>query len=449
MGLPSGRIPSSCYRLVKSDCDLGLPDGLLAQPEAKRSDSFLNFISRKSIRSDGSRCHRQEYTKSLIYESVGSNVSQTDAAASHTQCNAFPVFESLIRASLTVLRQLFQTLFSTRSAADAPLEFSSRNDSPYLERAESETPEHHAQRVNETQVVLGFCANLQREWRDGLRSRSAFGAVVPVWDGETLRDKTVLVHGWAGLGDSLNFVRFVTYLKTLGARVILEVQPAVISMLARVDGVDAVVTGGSEVRHDYHVPATTLMLTALLPSLEQAAQTGSAKPYLAGEQLAIERWTRRLSHVPRPRVGLSWAGNPTNRNDAIRSMKLKTLEPLLHVDGARFVSLQVGPPAEQARQIARPILDLSSDLRDLEDTAAVICNLDLVVSIDSAVAHLAGGMGKPIWLLRSTGADRRWDLVSDPAHWYPRLNVYSSVQPNMWADTIARVREDLAVLTTT
>lgn len=343
-----------------------------------------------------------------------------------------------------MLRRLLQHLLSSSAARSDP-EFDSREAlSPYLSRGDNESPEQHAVRLRETEVLLGHWANRQNDWRNGTRIREGTLGV-PVWDGESLLDKTVLVHDWPGLGDSLNFVRFVRDIKKLGATTIIEARPEAAGLLSRVEGVDRVVMIGSPIPHDFHVPSSTLLLNSLLPALQEASHAGGAAPYLAADPAAIVRWGPRLSQLPHPRIGLSWAGNPTNRNDAIRSVALQSLAPLFDYPRASFVSLQVGAAADQARAMGDVILDLGNELHDLEDTAAAISHLDLVISIDSTVAHLAGGMGKkPIWLLRSAGADRRWDLVSNASHWYPGLRVYSTEHPGVWGDTIARVAADLA-----
>jgi hypothetical protein len=342
-----------------------------------------------------------------------------------------------------MLRGLLGRLFHPAKGSD-PL--TDALASPYLERGESESPERHAVRLGETRLLLNVWNRQQQEWLNGVRSYAP-AARVPVWDGQPLHGRTVLVHNWPGLGDSLNFVCFVQYLKARGARVIIDVQPPAAALLARVRGVDEVIVDGAgaagddTAARDYTLSAPTLLLHALLPGLQEAAQLGAAQAYLAASPQALARWAPRLSDTPRPRVGLSWAGNPTNRNDAIRSLALPQLGALLGVRHASFVSLQVGAASEQARGDGR-LLDLSAELRDLEDTAAVISQLDLVISVDSTVAHLAGAMGKPTWLLRSAGADRRWDLVREARHWYPGLRVYGTSQPGAWEKTLARAASD-------
>ena len=342
-----------------------------------------------------------------------------------------------------MLRRLLQRLLSSSSPRTGPEPDSREAISPYLKRGENESAEQHAVRLRETEVLLSHWANCQNDWRNGVRTREG-SPDVPVWDGESLQNKTVLVHDWPGLGDSLNFVRFVPDLKSLGATTIIEARPEAASLLSRVEGVDEVVGIGSTASHDFHVPSSTLLLNSLLPALQEASIAGGAAPYLSADPAAIQRWEPRLSQLAHPRIGLSWAGNPTNRNDAIRSVALQSLAPLFEDRRASFVSLQVGAASDQARTMGDSIVDLGNDLHDLEDTGAVITHLDLVISIDSTVAHLAGGMGKPIWLLRSAGADRRWDLVSNASHWYPGLRVYSTEQPGVWADTISKVAVDLA-----
>jgi hypothetical protein len=285
------------------------------------------------------------------------------------------------------------------------------------------------------------------DWHEGHRTSPAAGNA-QLWDGEGLEGKTVLVHDWPGLGDSLNFVRYVKDLWKLGAMVYLDVRPEAASLLSRVDGVHAVAEPGLERRFDFHVPGATLLLHSMLNHLQAADLRGQSEPYLTSRDDKVEYWASRLDSLARPRIGLSWAGNPGNRNDAIRSLRLAALAPVLAFKQCSFVSLQVGDACNQVNSLAegKRILDLSSELADLEETAAVIENLDLVVSIDSTVAHLAGGMGKPIWLLRSVGADRRWDVAVNPRHWYGGMAIYATTEPGVWEDAIARVASDLGRL---
>ena len=343
-----------------------------------------------------------------------------------------------------MLRSFFKNLI--RPSGDlprAPGLDSSSLDSPYLERAAGESAGHHALRLQETRMLLKLWEARHREWRAGTR-RHRSGS--PAWDGQPLAGRTVLVHDWPGLGDSINFVRFVPWLKKLQAdvNVIAEVQQQALGILGRAPGVDGVALVGNDAAHDYHVPGTTLLWMTMLDGLNEAAERGSAAPYLSVDTAAAARWAPRLADLPRPRIGLCWAGNPANRNDAIRSMPLRNLEPLLRIANRSFVSLQVGAAAVQAGEFGNALFDVTRDIGDLEDTAAIIEQLDLVVSIDSTVAHLAGALGKPVWVLRSAGADRRWDLVSADAHWYPGLRVFGTAQPGVWTETIPQVCRALA-----
>ena len=315
---------------------------------------------------------------------------------------------------------------------------------PYFSRALNETPEQHSFRLNETEMLIVHWAQVHADWRDGRRTGPVTKGL-PVWDGESLNGKTVLLHDWPGLGDSLNFVRYANDLKALGATVLLEVRPEAASLLSRVAGVDGAVTSAMECSFDFHVPGATLLLYSMLNHLQASAVLGVAEPYLAPLQSKVQDWSARLSPLRRPRIGLSWAGNPGNRNDAIRSIPLSALSPVIASAQGALVSLQVGAAAQQLDSlgVVAPILNLSSDLNDLEDTAAVIQHLDLVISVDSTVAHLAGGMGKPVWLLRSVGADRRWDVAVHPHHWYRGFVIYATQRPGDWSDTLAKVAGDI------
>lgn len=338
-----------------------------------------------------------------------------------------------------MLLQLFRRLLPW-----FPAKVSAPATPPYLLRAPDETSEMHAFRSQETGLLIAHWAQVHADWRDGRRSSHLTNGI-PVWDGEPLIGKTVMLHDWPGLGDSLNFVRYASDLKALGATVLLEVRPEAVSLLSRVPGIDGTVTDGMTCSFHFHVPGATLLLFSMLNQLQNAAVNGGAEPYLVPLHSKVQAWGMLLEPLRHPRIGISWAGNPANRNDAIRSIQLKAMAPILASIRGSIISLQVGAAAQQLQYLeaAPPILDLSNELHDLDETAAVIYHLDLVISVDSTVAHLAGGMGKPVWLLRSVGADRRWDVAVQPKHWYRDLVLYSTELPGDWGAPIARVAGDL------
>ncbi len=260
-----------------------------------------------------------------------------------------------------------------------------------------------------------------------LDGRAATGAVRR-WRGEDVTGQTVLLHAEQGLGDTLQFVRYAPMVAARGARVVLAVQPSLVRLLGSVPGVDQVVAVGGALPHfDLFCPLLSL------PAIFQTT-LDTIPPPLAYD-LPV--------HAPEPgdlRVGLVWAGNPGFVNDARRSVAPELLAPLTHLAGARFVSLQFGGGA---RPPGLRVTDAMAGVADFADTARRIAELDLVIAVDTAVAHLAATMGKPVWLLSRFLGCWRWLFDRSDSPWYPTMRIYRQAQPNDWLDVIGRVQDDL------
>jgi ADP-heptose:LPS heptosyltransferase len=169
-------------------------------------------------------------------------------------------------------------------------------------------------------------------------------------------------------------------------------------------------------------------------------------PYVKAPELAARKWSSRLAAMPRPRVGLAWAGSPAHLNDHNRSIALRTLAPLLAVEGVHFVSLQKEVAAADAALLRKHgVTQLGGELSDFSDTAAAIAALDLVVSVDTAVAHLAGAMGKAVLLLLPFLPDWRWMLDRADSPWYPTLRLFRQERSGDWSDPIERLRQVLPI----
>jgi len=266
-----------------------------------------------------------------------------------------------------------------------------------------------------------------------------------LWLGEEdVAGKTVLLHAEQGFGDSLQCCRYAPLVAARGARVVLEVPRALVPAMARLDGVAQLVAEGDALpRFDLHCPLMSLPL-ALRTELHSVPR---AVPYLRAAPDRLERWAVRLGPATRPRVGLAWAGNPNNPIDRIRSVALQALLPLVGC-GAALISLQkVMPPADRAVLEATPdLMPLGAELDDFGDTAAVIELLDVVVAVDTAVAHLAGALGKPLWMMLSPAADWRWLVGEADAPWYPTARLFRWDAARGWAGVVADVRAALAAL---
>jgi tetratricopeptide (TPR) repeat protein len=268
------------------------------------------------------------------------------------------------------------------------------------------------------------------------------GPGAPLWLGETpIAGRTLLLRSEQGLGDSMQMLRYVPRLAALGARVLLAVQPPLETLAAAVPGVHALVRPGDPLPpHDVQTPLMSLPLA--MGTLEDAIPWDG--PYLAAPPGQAEAWAARLGPRRGLRVGLAWSGNPKHLNDRNRSLALATLAPLLDQD-AGFVSLQKDhAPADRER-----LADLgvaTAALGDLGDTAGLITQMDLVISVDTSVAHLAGAMGKPVWLLLPFAGDFRWGVRGDTTPWYPTARLFRQAAPGAWAGVVGRAAEALRAL---
>ena len=300
----------------------------------------------------------------------------------------------------------------------------------------------------------GFAENEWRWRRPGMRELALAG---PQWRGEAPEGRTILVHDEAGFGDTLQFVRYASALAARGARVVLQVQPPLVRLLRRsLPGMAAVVARGEALPdYDLHCPMMSLPY-GFGTRLETVP---GSTPYLTPCDDAVARWRTRLHGAGRQRlwVGLVWAGAswplwagaPPPGTAAVwpldrrRSMTLDRLAPLAGVPGVRFVSLQLGAAAAASSPPGMDLLDPMAEMADFDDTAALVANLDLVIAVDTAVAHLAGALGRPVWLLSRYDACWRWLAGRRDSPWYPGLRVYRQPDPGNWESVVAEVAGDL------
>jgi tetratricopeptide (TPR) repeat protein len=285
----------------------------------------------------------------------------------------------------------------------------------------------------------------QYEWRwqrSGMPARRKFGK--PLWLGEyPLARKTILLHAEQGLGDTIQFARYAPLLARTGAKVVLEVQPELTGLLARIEGVVSVVARGEPLPdYDVHCP---------VGSLPRALRTEVATipaeiPYLTPSAERIAKWRERIESLPSPRIALAWAGSGAHANDRNRSIALSRLTPLLDVEHANLVSIQRELRGEDAKLLARTprLMHIGDALDDFEDTAAVAALVDVVISVDTSVVHLAGAMGRPTWILLPFCPDWRWLLDRDDSPWYPTARLFRQPTPGDWDSVIARVKDALS-----
>ena len=263
-----------------------------------------------------------------------------------------------------------------------------------------------------------------------------------------LTGRTVLVVQEEGLGDTLQFLRYLPLLAERGAHVAVAVPPELTRLMRTVPGVADVPDGDAPVpRHDFHCS-----FNGLPRAFETTLETiPCAVPYLAADPALAAHWAQRLPVTQALRVGLVWAGQARPwlagfvGLDQRRSTGLATLAPLAAVSGVQFVSLQKGPAATEARtRGAFDLLDVMNEVRDFAGTAAIVANLDLVISVDTSVVHLAGAMGKPVFLLDRYDHCWRWLSGREDSPWYPSLRIFRQTRPGVWAPAIARVAAALS-----
>jgi len=261
------------------------------------------------------------------------------------------------------------------------------------------------------------------------------------WKGEPLGGERILLYAEQGLGDTMQFVRYVPLVAARGGQVVLEVQPALRRLLSGTEGASQVISRGETLpEFTWQCP-----LLSLPPAFRTELHTIPARvPYVRPNPALVEAWQRRLQGNTR-RIGLAWAGNPTHYRDRLRSIPLEQFVPLMQVAGTTFFSLQFGPGSEQVQQLPPGVrlVDFAAELKEFTDTAAIIANLDLVISIDGSIAHLAGAMGKPVWILLNKGCDWRWFLEREDSPWYPTARLFRQTTPGGWQEVVNRIELEL------
>jgi tetratricopeptide (TPR) repeat protein len=280
------------------------------------------------------------------------------------------------------------------------------------------------------------------EWRWKLKDLPPPTLHQPRWDGSDLNGRTILLHAEQGLGDVLQFIRYAPLVRQRGGRVILACPQSLLPLLARCAGIDQILAKGSPLPpFDVHAPLLSL------PGLFRTtlADIPASVPYLYPDPGLVEHWRRQLSTITAFKVGIVWQGNPKHKLDRQRSIPLRHFEALARIPGVQLFSLQKGAGTEQIEVLQGrfSLIDLGSRLDQTSgafmDTAAVMHSLDLVVTSDTAIAHLAGGLGVPVWLALPFVADWRWLLDRDDSPWYPSMRLFRQTRPGDWDDVFQRL----------
>lgn len=269
----------------------------------------------------------------------------------------------------------------------------------------------------------------------------------PLWDGSDLGSRRILVQFEQGLGDAIQFARYAKLVAARGGKVIFRSPRETLRLFQTLYGVEELI-GPDQPLPAFDVHCPVLSLPAMMRTSLQ--NIPADVPYLRADPQLQQTWQTRLSSVSGLKVGLAWAGRPSHSNDRNRSIPLQTLTPLAAAN-VLFVSLQKGAAAEQVRRASGglKIIDWTDDLNDLADTAALIANLDLIITVDTAIAHLAGALGKPVWVLLPFVPDWRWMLQRNDSPWYPSMRLFRQPRIGDWQTPIEQIVEALKMFNPT
>jgi tetratricopeptide (TPR) repeat protein len=284
------------------------------------------------------------------------------------------------------------------------------------------------------------------EWRWKRQKAKPHPFRQPLWDGSSLDGRTIVLHLEQGTGDTFQFIRYAPLVKQRGGTVVLHCPANLIPLLSRCKGIDRLVPDGAELpQGDTQAPLMSL------PGIFRTtlATVPATVPYLFVDEARVESWRGHLCSLAGFKVGIAWQGNRNHAWDHHRSVPLSAFAPLASIPGVSLISLQKGYGSEQLRSLGKrlPIVDLPSEqnptAESFVDTAAIMKNLDLVISVDTSIAHLAGGLGVPVWVGLSLMADWRWLLDCEDAPWYPGMRLFRQTRLGDWAAIFERIKVEL------
>ncbi|MHC4559809.1 MAG: glycosyltransferase family 9 protein, partial [Planctomycetota bacterium] len=269
----------------------------------------------------------------------------------------------------------------------------------------------------------------------------------PRWDGSSFEGKRLFVHYEQGLGDNIQFIRYLPMVKARGGTVIFETIKPLIGLLQGFPGVDELVEYFPDKKSSVDFDVYTSLLD--MPNIfGTTLETIPAEvPYIRAEPAKTQYWRNRLAG-PDFKVGIVWAGSPVHGNDRYRSCILACFEPLTKIAGLQLYGLQKGKAAAQMDELAEtiPLTNISKEFGDFTDTAAAIENLDIVISVDTSVLHLAGAMGKPVWALLPFAPEWRWMLNREDSPWYPTMRLFRQRSWSQWDPVFQQVAEELRII---
>jgi tetratricopeptide (TPR) repeat protein len=314
------------------------------------------------------------------------------------------------------------------------------------ERALAIQPDHAVAQWNRSLVQL-----LQGNLTEGLRNyewrlkvmESPRNFPQPQWDGKPLNGARILLHTEQGLGDCLQFLRYLPMVEAAGGKILIELPRGMRRMGKALPGVAAVFEAGwPQPQFEFHCPLMSLPVT-LGTTLENIP---AQVPYLPVPEDALREATALFEPTARLRVGLVWRGSPTHAEDNLRSVSFPLLEPLFGVANTEFFSLQLGAGTAELAATNAKITDLAPAISDVADTAALLTQLDLLITVDTSVAHLAGALGRPVWVLLQHVPDWRWMMDREDSPWYPTMRLFRQRQPDDWQPVIEAVCAELQAL---
>ncbi len=281
------------------------------------------------------------------------------------------------------------------------------------------------------------------EWRRKIKGYPFCNYVQPLWDGSDITGSTILLHSEQGLGDTIQFIRYAPLLSVKGTKVIVQCQKELVQLLRKVKGIQQIIAHGEQLPW-YDVHCSLLSLPLIFDTTLE--NIPADVPYISIDSVTVQKWEKRIcKNDSLLKVGLAWAGNPKHINDRARSCDPKIFLPLAKIKGILLYSLQKNEAAGQPKELPEgmKLIDFMDEVQDFSDTAAIIENLDLVISVDTAVAHLAGALGKPVWTLLSFMPDWRWMLDREDSPWYPTMKLFRQPAPGDWKTVIDKVVEEL------
>ena len=319
------------------------------------------------------------------------------------------------------------------------------------ERALQHKPDYADARFNRAHIYL-LTGDWQRGWPESesrwqSKNFTSRQFAQPIWAGESLAGKTILLHAEQGLGDTIQFIRYVPLVKLSGGTVLVECQKALLGLLEGFPGIDRLIAHKDELPpFDVHAPLLSLprILNTTLQSIPATV------PYLEPKPELLKHWLRKLDQLDGFKIGIAWQGNPTFRSDRFRSVPLRYFAPLAEVPGVRLISLQKGFGTEQLADNRElfPVIDLGLDLDHhsgpFMDTAALMKNLDLVITSDSVTPHLAGALGVQTWMATPFAPDWRWLLERSDSPWYPTMRLFRQKEPGNWDQVFEEIAKALS-----